>query len=112
MDVPLGLQTPLNSGLYLKAVLLEETKLLHQRILFEDEALVIAGEFLSVLAAHLQLCFELSDLLGKLVPLKVIPRGLFNGLLLGLSGVLEGALDVVQLHELALVGELLSFTLK
>ena len=82
----LGLKTPLYSSLDLEAILLEETKLLHEGVLLGDQLLVVLRQFLSVFSVHLELSFLLTDLLSQLVALKFTTSVIFNDFSLVVSG--------------------------
>ena len=82
----LGLKTPLYSSLDLEAILLEETKLLHEGVLLGDQLLVVLRQFLSVFSVHLELSFLLTDLLSQLVALKFTTSVILNDFSLVVSG--------------------------
>ena len=112
MDVTLRFDASLDSSLDLKAILLEEGKLLHQSVLLLDHLLVVLCQFFSVFATHLQLGLKLTHLLCKLVPLKLATSRFFNGLTLLVTCRLERGLDMTELKQLPLHLQLLALSLQ
>ena len=71
LDISLCFNAALDSGLDLKAVLLEKSKLLHQNVLLLDHLLIVLSQLFGVFAAHLQLGLELTHFLSEFVPLEL-----------------------------------------
>lgn len=85
LDVTFGLDAPLDSRLYLIAILLEKAQLLHQLVLFKDDALVVGGQLVRVFATDLQLRLQLAHFLRELIAFELTTGRAFNLLVLTLS---------------------------
>lgn len=89
LDILLSLDASSDSRLDLVTVFFKQGQLFHQLRLLLDHLLVVLGQLLRILTAHLQLRFKLTDFLSQLVALEFTSGRLLYNLSLVLRGRLQ-----------------------